>query len=181
MTTSFSSRRTLHPGGPAARHELAVLLTSVWAGEAIRPSRFLLIAAPQLADGPALDNRAGGFSTLESEWGERVVRLSDMLLRALSQGSEVWVATRGRSDAPNLFLARVRDLAVEGGLGGRLRTAEPPVLPAAGLYGDGFALTGAVAFGDTGPDFAGEGIVFELDQTGERTTSLRKILEGLFQ
>ncbi|MCC7066695.1 MAG: hypothetical protein IT456_28125 [Planctomycetes bacterium] len=156
-----------------------MLLTSIWTAEAIRPSRFLLLAVPDLFEGQALDNRAGGFSAMEASWGERIVRISDMLLRALAQGGDVWVLTRRRADGPNLLLARLRERAVEVGLGSRFRAAEAESLPAAGVFGDGFALTGAVAFTDTGPDFAGEGVVFELDPAAGRVSNLRTTFEGL--
>ena len=76
-----AARRTLRPGGPAARHELAGLLASVWACEVVRPSGLLVLALPQLADGPALDNRGGSFTGVEPGWSARVVRVSDVLLR----------------------------------------------------------------------------------------------------
>ena len=179
MTPPPPFRRTIRPGGPAARHELALLVTSIWAAEAMRPSRFLLLAAPELADGQALDNRSGGFSALEASWGERVVRISDMLLRVLAQGGEVWLLTCRRTDGPNLLLARLRERALEVGRVDRFRAAEAESLPAAGLFGDGFALTGAVAFTDTGPDFAGEGVVFEVDPAAGRVSGLRATFEGL--
>ncbi len=179
MSTSPALRRTVNPGGPAARHSLAALLTAVWAGELIRPSKFLILAATELHDGPALDNRAGGFSGLEPAWGERVIRVSDVLLRVLKHGGEVWALTRRRADGPNLFLARLRARAAENGLSLRLRTAEPEALPAAGLYGDGFTLTGVFALAETGPDFAGEGIVFEPECAADRRSKLRATFEGL--
>ncbi|MFO0822553.1 MAG: hypothetical protein U0792_05435 [Gemmataceae bacterium] len=177
MTAPPLLRRTLSPGGPAARRELAALLNSVWASEAIRPGKFLLLASPDLVDGPALDNRSGGFSGVEPGWGERLVRVSDMLLRSLAHGGEVWGLHR-RRDATNLFLARIRERAAEAGLMARLRTAELDALPAAGLYGDGFALGGEVAFTETGLDFAGASVVFELNPGAERLAKLRAAFEG---
>jgi hypothetical protein len=178
--TSPHTRRTLKPGGPAAKHELAALLDAIWVGEVVRPSRFLVLAAPDLGDGPALDNRAGGFSGLEPNWGERVVRLSDVLLRVLAHGGEVWVLTRRRPECPNLLLARLRERAAESSSDGRLRTAEVEAMAAAGVYGDGFALAGPIAFGETGPDFVGEGIVFDLNPASDRRENLRAVFGGQF-
>jgi hypothetical protein len=178
--TSPPTRRALKPGGPAARYELAALLGAIWVGEVVRPSRFLILAAPDLGDGPALDNRAGGFSGLEPNWGERVVRLSDVLLRVLTHGGEAWVVARRRPESPNLLLARLRERAAESGSAGRLRTAEVEALTAAGVYADGFTLAGPIAFTEAGPDFAGEGVVFDLDPASDRRESLRTVFEGLF-
>ena len=179
MSHPSPARRAISPGGPAARHALGTLLTAVWAAEVVRPSAFLLLAATELHDGPALDNRAGGFSGLEPAWGERVIRVSDVLLRALKHGGEVWAFTRRRADGPSLFLARLRARAAESGFAARLRTAEPEALPVNGLYGDGFAVAGALALTEAGPDFAGEGVVFEPEFPPDRRAKLRTACEGL--
>jgi hypothetical protein len=176
---SPTTRRALKPGGPAAQRELAALLDAIWVSEVIRPSKFLIVAAPDLGDGSAVDNRAGGFSDLEPNWGERVVRLSDVLLRVLAHGGEAWVLTRCQVGSSNLFLARLRERAVESGMANHLRTAEVEALPAAGVYGDGFTLAGPIAFSERGPDFAGEGVVFDLDPVSARRSSIRASFEGL--
>ena len=92
------ARRTLRPGGPAVQQELKTLVATIWAGEAIRPSRFLILSAANLTDGPAPDHRAGGCSGLEPMWGERIIRVSDMLLRTLASGGDAWVFARRSSD-----------------------------------------------------------------------------------
>jgi hypothetical protein len=154
-------RRLISPGGIAARQHLTQLLANVWVAEAIRPGEFLVIASPVLSDCPALDNRGGEFSTWDSRWGERVLRLSELVLRVLSQGGSTWLITRRQADGPNRFLCRIRESAGEAGFAARLRTAEVDTLPAAGVFGVGYSVTGAIAFADSGPDFLGEAISFE--------------------
>ncbi len=166
-------RRTLRPDGPAARHELAGLLGSVWACELVRPSGLFVLAAPQLADGPALDNRGGSFTGIEPGWGERVVRVSDVLLRTAARGGRVWVLTRRTPDRPNVLLARLRERAAEMGATARLRTAELDSLPAAGVFADGFTVRGPLLLGEDGPDFLGEAVVFDPD-----TDATRAAFEG---
>ena len=173
-------RRTIKPGGPAGRHELATALNAVWVGEAVRPSRFLIVAATDFADGPAFDNRAGGFSGLEPSWGERVVRVSDVLLRVLEHGGAGLGTHPPPGRSPKPAPRPPPRAAAESGSIDRLRTAEVEALPAAGVYGDGFAVAGAVAFADAGPDFAGEGVVFEIDPVTDRRDTLRTVFEGLF-
>lgn len=171
--------RTISPGGFAARQELSALLTSVWVAEAIRPSELLVIAAPTLSDGPVLDNRAGGFSGLEPSWSERVLRLSDLVLRVLVQGGEVWLLTREHPDGPNRLLKRVRESAAEAGFTSRLKTAEVKVLPRTGAFGDGYAVTGPIALTDHGPDFIDEVVAFEFPRTGTTRTTLQAAFGGL--
>jgi hypothetical protein len=165
-----ADRRPLRPGGPAARHELAGLLANVWACEVVRPSGLLVLAVPQLADGPAVDNRGGSFSGIEPGWDEREVRVSDVLLRTAARGGRVWVVTRRTPDRPNVLLARLRERAAETGATARLRTAELDTLPAAGLFADGFTVRGPILLGEDGPDFLGEAVVFDVTTDPNRIT-----------
>jgi hypothetical protein len=133
---------------------------------------------PSFADGPALDPRAGGFAALEPEWGERRVRVSDVLLRTAVHGGTVWLLTCGRPESENPALARLRERVRDANLAARLRLHQADSLPVAGIYGDGFALSGPVAFADDGPDFAGETVTLELGD--DRLPSVREQLGGFF-
>lgn len=174
-----SQRRLVSPGGIAARQQLTQLLANVWAAEAIRPGEFLVIASPVLTDCPSLDNRGGEFSIWDSRWGERILRLSDLVLRMLSQGGFTWLITRHQADGPNRFLCHVRESADEAGVAARLRTVELDALPAAGVFGVGYSVTGAIVFGDSGPDFLGEAISFEFHPAVSSRSHLQDKFGGL--
>jgi hypothetical protein len=178
---STTARRSLRPAGPAARRELHVLLAALWVAEAVRPSERLILAAPMLADGTALDNRSGTFSGLEPAWGERPIGLAELLAHNLTRGGTVWVVTRRHPDGPNRLLARLRELAGAAGTAARLATAEVTALAPAGLVGSGFALTGGLALTEAGPDHADEGLVLDLGPTAEGWAgTFRNAYEGLF-
>jgi hypothetical protein len=158
MTTP--TRRTLLRNSPGARRDLADLLQAVMTAELLRPSSRLWVASTVLADAPVLDNRAGGFTALEPSWSERSVGLIDVLLRNLTLGGQVAVVV-GKGPDGEQFLRRLRDAAEATGVAARLETHSAPSVPVQGIAGEGFHLSGALAWTVTGVTIAEEGITFE--------------------
>jgi hypothetical protein len=166
------TRRTLLRNAPAARREVADLLQVIVVAELLRPSPRLWVASPGLADAPVLDNRAGGFTSLEPAWGERAVGLIDVLLRNLTLGGHVAVVV-GRGPEGEGFLRRLRDRADAAGVAARLETHAAPTLPVQGIAGEGFSLSGALAWTASSVTIAEEGITFEAGrEAGARADAL---------
>lgn len=157
------ARRTIHRAGPVARRELLDLMTVLWAAEVIRPSRVLFLAAPVVADTLLLDNRAGSFSGLEPAWGERTIGLAELIVRNLIFGGQVRVITRKTmGSGSNPFLVRIRELAAELNLAGRLGTSEIDSPTPLGVVGDDFALIGGLSFAESAIDFAEEAVALNV-------------------
>jgi len=156
-------QRPLRPAGPVGRRQLQSLLSGLWAAEVLRPSRLLILALPALSEIAALDNRTGTFSPLEPSWGERIVRLTDILMRNLAWGGEVCIVTHLAPEGPNRLLARLRERADGEGLGAGLRTGECEALPRTGIFGDDFALIGPLHLVDPWPEIAEPGLIYELN------------------
>ncbi len=156
--------------GPAARHELTGLLQGLWLAELLRPSAWLLLAAPTLADAVALDNSAGGFSDLEPNWGQRPVSLSELLTRNLLRAGRVAVFSGPDSEA---FLRRLEGRAVDAAVRDRLVIRRVTALPTVGLVGDEYHLAGALTWTDAGPDLVEEGVVLTVgEQASQRGSEL---------
>lgn len=170
MTTP--TRRTLLRTSPGARRELAELLQAVTVAEVLRPSPRLWVVSAVLDDAPVLDNRAGGFTAIEPAWGERSIGLIDVLVRNLTLGGQVAVVGGGGPDGER-FLRRLRDAADAAGVASRLETRVAPSLPVQGIVGEGFHLSGALAWAAAGVTIAEEGISFEAGtETGARADVL---------
>jgi hypothetical protein len=173
------ARRTILRSSPAARRELGELLQAIATAELLRPSRRLWVASPVLADSPVLDNRAGGFTSLEPAWGERTIGLVDLLVRNLALGAEVAVVV-GDGDEGQRFLARLRDAAEAAGVGARLSTRTVPAVTEAGIAGDEFHLAGRLAWSPSAVAIAEEGISFEAgEEAGQRAADrFRQVYGG---
>ena len=154
------TRRALLRNSPAARREVADLLQAIMVAEVLRPSAQLWVVAPILADAPVLDNRAGGFTALEPSWGERAIGLIDVLSRNLTLGGHVTVVVGSGPDGDR-FLRWLRERAEAVGVATRLEARAATSLPVQGIAGEGFSLSGALAWTATAVSIAEEGITFE--------------------
>ena len=158
---SAPSRRTLLRNSPGGRRELADLLQAVMVAEVLRPSSQLCVASAVLADSPVLDNRAGGFTSLEQTWSERPVGLIDVLIRNLTLGGRVAVVV-GSGPNGEQFLRRLRDRAEAAGVALGLETHAALSVPVQGIAGEGYHFSGALAWTATAVTIAEEGITFEV-------------------
>ncbi len=171
---STQNRRTLLRNTPGASRELADLLQAVMVAEVLRPSPRLSVASATLADAPLLDNRAGGFTALEPTWSERPIGLLDVLIRNLTLGGHVSVVV-GKGPDGEQFLRRLRDRAEAAGVSAGLETRAAPAVPVQGIAGQGFYLSGSLAWTAAAVTIAEEGITFEAGvEAGTRA-------EGLFR
>jgi hypothetical protein len=121
------------------------LLQALFVAELLQPSRCLWLVSPWISDIPVLDNRAGGFSSLEPGWPRAGVRLSQVLHRLLRQGTAVVIASRPLEHNRAL---RERLQGEAAGLPLALPQAEE--LHAKGILGDGYFLSGSMNFTSNG-------------------------------
>src|SRR5947209_19106161 len=164
--------RSLMRNSPTARREAAELLQAIMVAEVLRPSAQLWVVAQILSDAPVLDNRAGGFTALEPSWGERAIGLLDVLLRNLTLGGHVTVVVGSGPDGDR-FLRWLRERAEAVGVATRLETRAATALPVQGIAGEGFSLSGALAWTAAAVSIAEEGITFEVGpDAGARADAL---------
>jgi hypothetical protein len=135
--------RTIHAHA-SARH-VPDLLQALFATEVLSPGRRLWIVSPWISDVALLDNRTGGFLSLEPGWPRAVVRLGQVLLRLLRSGQAITVATRP-AEHNRPLLERLRREAA--GLALTLRESEE--LHAKGILADTFFLSGSMNFTHNG-------------------------------
>ena len=84
--------RHIRRSSPTCRRDLGRVVEALCVAELLHPGRCVWLAARVLADAPVLDNRAGQVGPLEPRWGNRLVGLSDWLLRVLGSGTSVVLA-----------------------------------------------------------------------------------------
>lgn len=177
----MTSRRVVRRGGPASQRELESLLSSLWVAEAVHPSRVLVLIVPLISDGPALDNRGGGFSGIEPAWGERIVSRADLLARNLTFDGEVRLITRPAEDgSSDPFAIRLRELAQDAGSAALFRTGTLDASMPLGIAGDGFVLAGGLKLTESGVDFADESVTLVVgDEASAQASRFLSISGGL--
>lgn len=135
--------RHIHKSSWRCQDEVRELLQATFVSELLSPSRCLWLVSPWVSDIPIIDNRTGGFDSLDPSWGPRVVRLTAVLGLLLQRGATVVLATRpvghNRPFVEQLNAA-ARDLATPAAL----RVNESEDLHEKGLLGDDFYLSGSM-------------------------------------
>jgi len=152
--------RHIHKSSWRCQDDVKELLQAVFVGEALAPSRCLWLVSPWISDIAVVDNRAGAFDALDSSWGQRLLRLSELLARNLRLGSTVVVATRPVTHN-TLFLDQLAGMAAEFGVASALRVNEAEELHEKGLLGDDFYLGGSMNLTYGGVELLEETVTFD--------------------
>jgi hypothetical protein len=139
------------------------LLQAIFVGEMLAPSRCLWLVSPWVSDIPIIDNRTGAFDALDSSWGPRVLRLGEVIARALRIGTTVVVGSRPlRHNRP--FLSQLSTAASELGVSSSLLINEAEDLHEKGLLGDDFYLSGSMNLTYGGVELLEETVKFDTAQ-----------------
>lgn len=154
--------RLVHKTSWQCRADARELLQGIFAAELVLPSQFLWIVSPWVSDVPVLDNAASTFRPPETAWGQRSVRLAEVLLELGRLGTTVVVATR--PDSHNrLFLDHATQLFTDGGLGDRLSIRFSHELHEKGIAGDAFYLGGSMNLTYNGVEVLEEALYYSTD------------------
>ena len=149
MNVSLPLRQILR-SSPSASCCLVEVLEAICTAELLQPSNCLWLVSPNIGNSPILDNRSGGFSSLQPNWAQRLIFLSEFLLQLLRLDCRVVLATIAHPDeSSSRFLAELRDQATEAGSPNLLRVVTCSQLGRQGILGDGYLLSGCLSFNGT--------------------------------
>jgi len=143
--------RVIRKNASTSGREAVELLSSLFAMEVLSPSRCIWVISPWVSDIPLLDNRFGGFPTLD-EVGQRVLTLSEVLVALADRGSYVVVATRPDSSNQR-FVSQLTLLATSAGLMDRMTITvveRDQRLHDKSLAGDNYVVAGSMNFTTSG-------------------------------
>jgi phosphatidylserine/phosphatidylglycerophosphate/cardiolipin synthase-like enzyme len=154
--------RTIYKRYDRAREEVNRLLTTIFAGEMLAPSKELWLVSPWIRDIAVLDNRAGDFNALQASWGRREIRLFECLGELLERGSVVRIKT---SDDPTSIdlLAGLQREADAAGYGDRLATKSASLLHTKGLLTSRCLIRGSMNFTFRGVELNEEAVTYDTD------------------
>lgn len=139
--------RVIRKSATASGREAIELLASLFALELLKPSRCLWVISPWVTDFPIIDNRFGGFPSLD-RLGRRMITLAEVLVTLAAESATVVIATR--QDAGNAaFRARLSRFAEDEGVADRVSVvivADEQRLHEKALAGDDFVVSGSMNF-----------------------------------
>jgi PLD-like domain len=129
----------------SARNDVADVLQGVFIGEVLAPSTTIWLVSPWISDISVIDNTTGAFDALgDPDWGQRHVRLAEVLGHVLANGARVCIATRPDSHNDR-FLERL-DQKTSASAKTRLAVSRRDELHEKGLLGDHYHVGGSMNF-----------------------------------
>lgn len=128
--------------------------------ELLDPSEEMWLVSPWISDPVLLDNRGGGFDSVNPQWRRREIRLSDFAVQAMTNTTRVVVVTR--PDVHNeTFIERLRERASETGVRERLEVILAERLHVKGILTAAGLLSGSMNLTYSGLELNDELVLFE--------------------
>lgn len=136
------------------------LLQIMCLAELMAPSREVWLVSPWISDFVLLDNRSGRFDAINPQWQRREIRLVDLALQLMTNGTQVIVVTRPDSHNQT-FMSRLSDRAQEAGLDDRLQVFSREGLHTKGILTEGGLLLGSMNLTYSGLVLNEESVYYE--------------------
>lgn len=157
---SFATRR-IFKSVITSQNLIRELLQQMLLAELLAPStdRAWLVS-PWISNVVILDNRGAGFSTLNPDWGEREIRLIEVLVYLMARGTPLAVATS--FDTHNDPLLQVlEEAAAEAGVGDMLTIVRRETLHTKGILLSRGLLTGSMNLTYRGLEINDEHVMYD--------------------
>ena len=152
---TVASRQFLRAGWSEAA-DVQNLLQSIFVAELLAPSRCLWLVSAWIRNLVVIDGSAGTFRALESGWGRRDIRLTDVLAELLGRGTHVVIAAKPTDDNAQVLDEMQMKLAQLG----ELEVVQSEELHAKGILGDDYFLSGSMNLTYAGVGFNTELVSF---------------------
>lgn len=160
MSDNFTSRR-IFKSAVTSQNLIRELLQLILLGELIAPSgERVWLVSPWISNIAILDNRAGGFSAVNPEWGSRQIRLIEVAVNLMARGCPLGIAT-SLSDHNEAFLDELGEATHESGLTEKLSIIRREHLHTKGILLKRGLLTGSMNITYRGLELNDEAVVYD--------------------
>ena len=157
---NFQSRR-IFKSLATSQNLVRELLQMMMLGELISPGgQRAWLVSPWISNFVLFDNRSGGFSAINPEWGAREVRLIEVALHLMARGTSLGVAT-SFDDHNDSFLEALKIVSDEAGLSDRLKIVRRKHLHVKGVLLKRGLLTGSMNLTYNGLELNDETVVYD--------------------
>ena len=157
---SFETRR-IFKSAVTSQNLIRELLQMMFLGELLAPGgERAWLVSPWISNIVLFDNRAGGFGTVNPEWGNREIRLIEVMTDVMARGTALGIATSldGHND-PLIYALTLA--AAEGGLAGKLHIDRRQHLHIKGLLLKRGLLTGSMNLTYSGLELNDEMVAYD--------------------
>jgi phosphatidylserine/phosphatidylglycerophosphate/cardiolipin synthase-like enzyme len=157
---TFETRR-IFKSAVTSQNLIRELLQMMLLGELLAPGgERAWLVSPWISNILLFDNRAGGFGSVNPEWGNREVRLVEVAVNMIARGTPLGIATSfdTHNDA---FIATVSEAAEEAGLSDQLLVVQRQHLHTKGVLLKRGLLTGSMNLTYNGLELNDEVVVYD--------------------
>lgn len=138
------------------------LLTHMFIAEFMKPSTEFWIISPWISDVNIIDNTSSNFDVLNPDWKGRYIKLSEIIIKILSHGTNMFIITR-QDHHNETFLNLIGNKAIEEGLTERLITRKRELIHSKGILSEHGCLSGSMNITIKGLQFNEENIDYITD------------------
>ena len=157
---SFETRR-IFKSAVTSQNLIRELLQMMFLGELLAPGgERAWLVSPWISNIALFDNRAGGFSTVNPEWGHREIRLIEVMTDVMARGTALGVAT-SHDEHNDPLIEGLTSAAREGGIEDRLHIVRRQHLHVKGILLKRGLLTGSMNLTYSGLELNDEMVVYD--------------------
>jgi hypothetical protein len=154
--------RKIFKNATTSQSAVKEMLAFVFSQELILPSKDVFVVTPWISNIPILDNRQGGFISLNPEWSRSEIHLVDILTTIATRGARLHVHVN--KDAHNLYAeSRLHEALSDAGVSGQCRWRSHKLLHTKGLLTDRALLSGSMNFTQNGVRILDESVDLTFD------------------
>lgn len=163
MNNNGYRNRRIFKSAVTSQNVIRELLQMIFLAELLEPSGEIWFVSPWISDVILLDNRSGGFDSINPDWRGREIRLSDITVHLLSRGSHIIVVTRGDEHNRN-YLDKLRELAHESAVDSSLDLIVRDTLHTKGILSETGVLLGSMNITYNGMELNDEFVEYDTDR-----------------
>lgn len=157
---SFETRR-IFKSAVTSQNLIRELLQMMFLGELLAPGgERAWIVSPWISNIALFDNRAGGFDTVNPEWGNREIRLIEVMTYMMTRGTNLGIAT-SLDEHNDPLIDALKMAALEGGLNDNLHVVRRQHLHVKGVLLKRGLLTGSMNLTYRGLELNDEMVVYD--------------------
>ncbi|WP_314376149.1 phospholipase D-like domain-containing protein DpdK [Sphingomonas paucimobilis] len=157
---SFETRR-IFKSAVTSQNLIRELLQMMLLGELLSPGgQRTWLVSPWISNIMLFDNRAGGFGTINPEWGNREIRLVEVLTDMMARGTALGIAT-SMDPHNDPLIAALTTAVEEGGLSDQLKVVRRQHLHIKGVLLKRGLLTGSMNLTYNGLELNDEMVVYD--------------------
>lgn len=137
------ANRKIFKNATTSQAAVKELLAFVFSQELVLPSKDVFVVAPWISNIPVLDNRQGGFMSLNPEWSRSEIHLVDVLTTMATRGARLHIHVN--KDTHNLYTeSRLHEALSDAGVSGQCRWRTHKNLHTKGLLTERVLISGSM-------------------------------------